>query len=1201
MNHAKVRDTFARLTRTKREPRDEKYGPRVDRLGRTNSIAGSSSRELAAQAVFAEGRGALILHDGVEPGEEGTDIVLVHGLFGSRLGSWSKAGICWPRDFLGQDVPNARVIAWGWAGFLQAVDDNFAEAAAKLLTDVARVRAGTKRPIIFIAHGLGGLLVKEALVTAALSRSYGSQVELGNVYPRTVGCVFLGTPHIRTGERTLGECATTAAVISPQQPSLPLLRSLKDHSPLLENQHNNFLLISREIKVFCVRESIPSTIHAPPELAKAANGVELGKGTMQVIVPKDAAWYEDFNVTRDEIPVTHSDLIKFKSKEEPAYMQLISHITKITAGNMQAELEWREPRNQDILNTLYYDAMMEREARIDWAYGQTCDWVFDPKASPLPAFLRSKDPTLWISGRAGYGKSTLMKYIWNSKRLRQELQASWAQGYDLFITNYFVSEGGNRILNTFPGFIRSMLYQILSTRRDLIRVAFPSFFDGPWPPPVQFNAVENLSEGFNTLFSNPALKLKLFIMIDGIDEYRDRARRDHYEPYDLKVHYDKEAGDKSWGHSKWRADSNREIAGNVKALGNGETIKWLASSRELPVFEEAFKGLPRIKLQDHTEKAIAMYVAGRLEAEAPGLPDTRNLCKEVAHKSRGDILWSRLAVDMIIDGSLRTLRTTLDSLPPQLGGPEGLYMRMIENLRPVDQNDACRIFHLVLRAQQAPKLATLAFAEQGVTDPFTGELRVAQDSQRPFTMPTIQRLADQMQRRLEVCCAGLLVAEAGSGPDSLETGQRVVFAHRTAKEWVDRPDIWHRLPGIRPTDGVELDLSLLSGCVRHLQAFEVIRPPVLTWPNVRFRPDAWLLVANALRYAERVDGAVGDVARYAALLDELDRTNARAWRAALDSHRPLVEDPDWWDRKLPSLRRKHWSSFEPMETGKPPKRRDFLGLAVQASLARYVEARLNALPAAAAATTNGPAAPADDDDDEGYDDKGCYDDDDRGARARKAQELLVYAVSPRAEAGFSACAGLDGGGDYRDFHHDLPASRLVDLLLEAGADPRADVPAAPGGFPSSSSLDKLAAFSGNHSKSNGNGNSSGNKAGVWTKALRAGRHYFSRRSATMIHLRQTGAGRRLMNNRERWVAAVKALLLHGADPQAELQHVVSTDGSGMGGGSGGDGDDDGQQSVATVVAVDLIRETLEGEPEYALDLLELETLMGRRGSVGLAR
>ncbi|CAJ2503565.1 Uu.00g109590.m01.CDS01 [Anthostomella pinea] len=1127
----RIRETLARLKRASRESRDKSSGPRLDRVGRTSSSAGSSREKVLVQA---DGRGPLILYDGIQPGEEGIDIVLVHGLFGARVSSWTKGSVCWPRDLLGQDVPNVRVIAWGWNSLFGG-KDIFAEHAETFLSDIARVCSGMTRPLVFIGHGLGGLILKEALVTAAVSRIYGSHVSMSNAYPRAVGCIFLGTPHTRVGKRSLGECIAAAATISPSTPSPQLLRALKDNDQHFENQHNTFKLVSRDIRVVCIREKLPTTLTLS-DTTRDSIETQSGRGTVQVMVPRESAAYENFNVTRDDMPTNHMDLARFRSREV-GYTQIIAHIAKITSGPSQDELEAREPRNQgmpsrllslesahpspanhslpEILNALYYDTMMERESRIDRAYGHTCDWILDPELSPFTSFLSSQDPVLWISGEAGSGKSTLMKYAWHAETTKRRLEEGWAKNGELLMAAFFMFEGGNRIQKTYEGFLRSVLYQILSARQDLIRVAFPSFYDCPWPPPVQFTSTTNLNQGFYSLFSHMSERLRLFVFIDGVDEYRIMERKDHYEQADLDVSYDKEVGDESWGRSKWRTDSNTEIAKLVSSMGNKDVAKFVVSSRELPIFEESFEQFPRIRLQEHTESSVTQYVAGRLENEAPGLPDSKNLCREIARKSGGDILWARLAIDMVAEGTLKSLRKTLNSLPAQLGGTEGLYMRMIENLTPDNQTAAYSIFHLVLRAQQPPTLVTLAFADQGYLDPNSGKLRVVQDSIRREDVTSVQQLADQMQRRLQVCCAGLLEAEVLSGSNPIEeAGQRVVFTHQTTKEWVGRRDIWHKLPGIQQVGDVDLDCALLSGCVRTLKAFEAVRPPVLTWPNMRFRPDAWLLVANSLRYAERIDSEVKDVTAYAELLDELNATNQRAWLAALDNHKPLVEDPDWYERKLPNLRRKHWSSFEPMEAGKSPKRKDFLSLVVQANLVRYVALKLGEM--------------------------------DRDSRRRKAQELLVYAVSPKGD-GFSACVNLSG--DYLDFHHDMPDTRLLDILFEAGADPRDDEQ-------------------------------------IWMKALKAGRHYFSRGSATMTHLMETWASKRLSLNRERWVAAVKSLLLHGANPHAELQVTTGNEEN---------------RSTTTVVAVDLIRDTLEGEPDYALDLLELEALMGRRESVGLAR
>ncbi|KAI1374940.1 hypothetical protein F4677DRAFT_148348 [Hypoxylon crocopeplum] len=1110
----RIKETLARLARAARGSRESSSssGLRLDRAGRSSSSTLDSREKVLLRA---DGRGPLILFDGTQNGQEGIDIVFVHGLFGSRAGSWTKAGVCYPRDFLGQDISGARIIAWGWTGTLGS-NGTFSEQAESLLADISRIRSGTNRPIIFIGHGLGGLVIKEALVTAAMSRIYGAHVELGNVYPRTIGCIFLGTPHVRSGKRSLGECIAAAALLSPSTPNSQLLRSLRDSDKVFENQHSTFLMISRDIRVVCVREKLPSTVAASTEVARDADGMELGKGTMQMMVPRESAAYESFNVTRHDMVANHLDLARFRSRDEPGYSQMVSYVTKVSSGPTPAEAEAREPRNQEILNSLYFDTMTERESRIDPAYGQTCEWILSPSLSTFPKFLKSQDSVMWISGNAGSGKSTLMKHIWHSEKLKQQLLDGWANEGDLHMACFFMFEGGNRIQKSYEGFLRSVLYQILSARRDLIKVAFPSFYDCPWPPPVLFTSINNLNQGFYSIFAHMSESLRLIVFIDGLDEYRIMERKDHYEPKELDITYEKDTGDESWGQSKWATDSHAEISKLVMSMAYKDVMKLVVTSRELPVFEEAFSDFPRIKLQEHTERSITQYVAGRLEDEAPGLPDSKNLCKELAQKSGGDILWARLAIDMVVGSSLRTLRSTLDSLPTHLGGPDGLYMRMLENLQPEYQQSASRIFNFVLRAQQPPTLITLALSEEGYLDSATSELRIVRDNTHPYNNATIHRLSDQMQRRLQTCCAGLLLAETGpsTNSSSVETGHRVVFVHQTTKEWVRRKDIWQRLPGCTPIDIVELDFSLLSGCARHIKAFSVLRPPILAWPNWRFRPDAWLLIANALRYAERIDNEVADMPKYCELLDELDDTCQQAWVTALQNHKPLHEDPDWYQVRLPNFCRRHWANFEPMDAGKPPKRKDFLSLAVQANLVRYTASKLNRL--------------------------------DAEARKKKAQELLPYVVSPKAE-GFSACAGLSG--DYWDFHHDMPDSRLLDILFEAGASPRED-------------------------------------ERVWPKALKAGRHYFSRGSVTMTHLLETSSSTKLMENRERWVAAIKSLLQHGADPRTEIQ--VTT----------GAAED---SSTATIAALDLIRETLEGEPEYAFELVEMETLMGRRGSVGIAR
>ena len=88
---------------------------------------------------------------------------------------------------------------------------------------------------------------------------------------------------------------------------------------------------------------------------------------------------------------------------------------------------------------------------------------------------------------------------------------------------------------------------------------------------------------------------------------------------------------------------------------------------------------------------------------------------------------------------------------------------------------------------------------------------------------------------------------------------------------------------------------------------------------------------------------------------------------------------------------------------------------------------------------------------------------------------------------------------------------------------------------------------------------------------------------TMSQLMQSSSSSRLIQNRERWVTAIRELLKHGADPYATMETR-----------SGVRGD---HSSYETKTAIEVIRETLEGEPEYALELAELDALSGRRPSM----
>lgn len=117
------------------------------------------------------------------------------------------------------------------------------------------------------------------------------------------------------------------------------------------------------------------------------------------------------------------------------------------------------------LRALYFDSMNTRKAQIDAraTSPEYVQWVYRTEFS---AWLCGDESFFWITGRAGSGKSTLMKHIADSRKTKQLLQQTgdqWA-----VVHFFFDFRAGAGIGNSLEGMLRSMLYQLLKQCPDFI-------------------------------------------------------------------------------------------------------------------------------------------------------------------------------------------------------------------------------------------------------------------------------------------------------------------------------------------------------------------------------------------------------------------------------------------------------------------------------------------------------------------------------------------------------------------------------------------------------------------------------------------------------------------------------------------------------------------------------------------------------------
>ncbi|PVF91600.1 hypothetical protein CPB86DRAFT_685132, partial [Serendipita vermifera] len=104
----------------------------------------------------------------LSPGQDPVvDIVAIHGLDGHRERSWTAAnGTMWLKDLLPLDIPNARILTYGYDSdtrrFTHTSTQSIFQHAETFVADLTQVRSGNpERPIIFLAHSLGGIVLKK--------------------------------------------------------------------------------------------------------------------------------------------------------------------------------------------------------------------------------------------------------------------------------------------------------------------------------------------------------------------------------------------------------------------------------------------------------------------------------------------------------------------------------------------------------------------------------------------------------------------------------------------------------------------------------------------------------------------------------------------------------------------------------------------------------------------------------------------------------------------------------------------------------------------------------------------------------------------------------------------------------------------------------------------------------------------------------
>ncbi|KAL1634772.1 hypothetical protein SLS56_002174 [Neofusicoccum ribis] len=242
----------------------------------------SSNRNTADD--IEEGRyGLKELVPGVNPQ---LDIIAIHGLNGHREKTWTADnGVLWLQELLPAEIPHARILT----------------------------------PMIFVAHSLGGIVLKSALIHASLANPTHNDKHQA-IKLSTYGIVFLGTPHQGANGVTLAKIA--ARVISVYEKTNDIvLKHLEQHSEWLNDQMEQYKAISSDFDTKFCFEAYETPIAAGRSILTLAHLISKVVPAWSASVPGAT------NVDVVEIRKNHRNMVKFRSAEDDDFTTIASYLS----------------------------------------------------------------------------------------------------------------------------------------------------------------------------------------------------------------------------------------------------------------------------------------------------------------------------------------------------------------------------------------------------------------------------------------------------------------------------------------------------------------------------------------------------------------------------------------------------------------------------------------------------------------------------------------------------------------------------------------------------------------------------------------------------------------------------------------------------------------------------------------------------------
>ncbi|PKK41011.1 hypothetical protein CI102_15285 [Trichoderma harzianum] len=158
-----------------------------------------------------------------------------------------------------------------------------------------------------------------------------------------------------------------------------------------------------------------------------------------------------------------------------------------------------QSRVEAVLNSLTFEQIDSRHATIKTQHSKTCQWLLGHS---------NHHGFLWINGKPGAGKSTLMKFSYTYAKNK------WKATADANVISFFFNARGVQLEKSTEGMYRSLLFQVIQKFPDVLHDSDHIF-------QARHNQATWDIETLQALFTHAATKLgqrQIICFIDALDE-----------------------------------------------------------------------------------------------------------------------------------------------------------------------------------------------------------------------------------------------------------------------------------------------------------------------------------------------------------------------------------------------------------------------------------------------------------------------------------------------------------------------------------------------------------------------------------------------------------------------------------------------------------------------------------------------------------